>query len=181
MKPNNRYILTLSAVLILFLFLSSGPAWCQEKPRQVKCLGVSFQIPQGFSKPEKSGVDSYSLTLPATAKPGGEQMTIVLVAITKEMQESSKMTDQETVNYVKAVFLGAGETKGKTKKRSFLGKPVEGEVMETSIPTPSVTELYMLKLSGKGKLAVAFKYDKKMGASKAEEVMTLVSRTLKPL
>lgn len=175
----NLRMLLLSAVILSVSVIYTSTTAHSEPTHRYTSQGLTFEAPVPFSLPSKLGVDAQSLVFPAQTKPGMESFEIVLVSFSKGALALQKMTEKDLVDYVKTTFLGAGNGSGKNKTQRLMGKNTVGELCETSIPKPSLIEVYPLTLKDGSKAVIAFKYRKDMDVEQAESIVKKVAETLK--
>lgn len=168
-------VLTMAMILSLIIPGASPAA----QSNRYELFTLHFETPVTFSTPEKCGLDAFSLFYPAGTKPGGREMEITLVLFRRGSLEAHKTTEGDLVNYVKSTFLGAPAVSGESVYRTWLGEKTMGERFETSIPKPSITEIFPLTLKDKSVVVVSFKFGKEMKEKLAESIISRVAETLR--
>ena len=108
---------------------------------------VTFKSPVEFSQPVEVGLDAVSLLNPPNVDFKTVQIEITLVAVPKNMKEDLGNTDEDVIEYVKAVFLGTTEPPLETMDRSFLENTITGQVLDMAIPHDGLMEFYLVPLS----------------------------------
>jgi len=166
------------AVLVLCILTTACPAFAGQAYKN-SASGFSFETPVEFSKPAKLGLDALSCVYPARSKPGAELFSITLVSFSKGALEAQPTTEGDLVAYVKSTFLAAGTRVGTSIHRTFLGKKIMGERVETSIPAASIIEVFPLTCANGSKVVISFKWNKEMTEKDAGAVISTVARTLK--
>ena len=174
---NQRVIIVVICGCLLVLPFTAAAEDQGLQTHSVK--SITFQTPVEFGKPTPFGLEAFSLVHPTNSKPGDESFEIRLVFISKEMLKNMAMNDHKLLQYIKSVFLGTAKKAEKKSTRYFLGKSITGEVLSKKIPKALRLEAYLLTLKDESKLVIAFVYKKEMDAKNAQNIISVVARTLR--
>ena len=142
---------------------------------------VTFKSPVEFSQPVEVGLDAVSLLNPPNADFKTVQIEITLVAVPKNMKEDLGNTDEDVIEYIKAVFLGTTEPPLETMDRSFLENTITGQVLDMAIPHDGLMEFYLVPLSNGDSLSIAFRWNLSIQREEVEKIISMVSSTLKEI
>jgi len=165
--------------LLAFVAISVGStAWGAEVFKH-SWGKVAFETPVDFSKPEEIGMGAVALTSPSDSPQGKGNLVITLVYVPKDMQESMGNNPAAVMTYVKSTYLGTAKPAQRAKDITFLGQVVKGEVQAMTIPKPGELEVYLVRLSGGDKVAVALARGQDIPAAEAAKVMGMVAKTFK--
>jgi hypothetical protein len=167
------FTLFLRAILLLCSAATSAGAGMYHTSWRT----VSFDTPAALSRPVEIGLDAVTVTDPPDAPHGKALMEITLVAIPKDLRESLGNSDSEVLNYVKSTFLGTSRSADKAVERSFLGRAVLGELLSSKIPAPREIEVYLIPLSGRESVAVAFSRGLSVPRENFEALIEMTART----
>lgn len=142
---------------------------------------VAFKSPVEFSQPIEIGMDAVSLLNPPNSDFKTLQTEITLVAVPKNMKEDLGNTDEDIIEYVKAVFLGTTEPPRKTVDRSLLENTITGQVLDVVIPYEGMMECYLIPLSKGDSLAIAFRWNLSVQKEEVEKIISIVLSTLREI
>jgi hypothetical protein len=132
---------------------------------------VTFETPLPLSPPMDIGIDAVTLSSPT--------MEIILVAVTKEMQEAFGNNDGDILEYIKTTFFAVSGPPTATVDRTFLGKKYTGEKHAATIPQPKILEIHLLTLKSGDKLALVMSHGNSLSDDDAEKVAAMIAATLK--
>jgi hypothetical protein len=110
---------------------------------------------------------------------GKESLEIDIVFFPKDMIKNSDMTDRELLDYAKATYFGAKDIAQEQFQREFMGKSVTGDLQQSSIPSRSTLESYLIPLSNGRKMAVGFRKYGETTDDATEKVMGTIAGTIK--
>ncbi|MFM7674881.1 MAG: hypothetical protein ACKO5F_04685 [Synechococcus sp.] len=134
---------------------AAAPAAAQSV---VTMHGLCFRSPVALSAPQEVGLNALLVTHPPEAKPGEERFSLTAVQFSPEATDTKAgMRPAELRGYVMAVFLAGGGSNGQPLRRRLLGTWVEGESFTTSIPAPSVGEVFALRRPDGSSVVLGFK------------------------
>jgi hypothetical protein len=168
--------------IVFLLLLLSSAAHGQEKAAYSSAWrGVAFETPVAFSAPIDAGLDAVAFVHPPDKGLGNGRMEIVLLAFSKEMQESLGGSDADCYSYALTVFFGAGG--GKLAKdssiRVLLDQVTVGRRFSMDIPAQRTVEMYLVPLSDGSKTLIALTRFPGAVEKDAEEAMLSLSRTFR--
>lgn len=174
---NTKLIFLISIITVLIL----GTSAYGSENFSYNWWKVTFNSPVEFSQPIEIGLDAVSLLNPPDADFKTVQTEIILVAVPKNMKEDLGNTDEDIIEYVKAVFLGTTEPPLETVDRSFLENTITGQVLDMVIPHDGMMEFYLVPLSNGDSLAIAFRWSLSVQRKEVEKIISMVSSTLKEI
>ncbi|MBE0642675.1 MAG: hypothetical protein IH600_01185 [Bacteroidetes bacterium] len=166
------------AAFTLVLFCCYG---CQTASQQFpQTWGtVAFETPIPFSPPTELGLDAVSMQNPPESTPGKGKLELTLVRVSRDMAESLDAASIPLQGYLTGTFLGLSKEGEPSMQRTFLQKPVPGERISTSIPTPAEWEYYLVPLSGGNMIFIALRRDASTPADEAAQVLDMIAETLR--
>ncbi|MEB3264546.1 MAG: hypothetical protein VKJ66_09265 [Synechococcus sp.] len=157
MAASSTFPLSLAMQLgwIAMALVSAAPAAAQSV---VTMHGLCFRSPVALSAPQAVGLNAVLVGHPPQAKPGEERFSLTAVQFPPEATDTNAgMTPAELRGYVKAMFLAGGGSYGQPLRRRLLGTWVEGESFTTSIPAPSIGEVFVLRRQDGNSVVLGFK------------------------
>jgi hypothetical protein len=140
------------------LALALGSAAPAAAETVVAMHGLCFRSPLPLSAAQAVGLNALQVAHPPDGKPGEERFSLTAVRFPPEATDTKAgMTPAELREYVTVVFLAGGGSDGQPVRRRLLGRWVEGESFSTSIPAPSLGEVFVLRRRDGDSVVLGFK------------------------
>ncbi len=141
--------------------------------------GFCFRSPLPLSPPHAVGLDALLVGHPADAEPGQERFSLTTVRFPLEVTDTKAgMTPAELREYVRRTFLAAASVVAPPPRRLLLGRWLEGEAFTSSIPAPSVGEVFVLRRGDGESVVFGFKV-RRDWAEQGRSLITAITASLR--
>lgn len=144
-------------------------------------FNLQFETDVLFSEPKKLGLDAYSLIYPDNVNLGKEQISLNFVEYTKNAMESMQMTPDEFLEYAKNVFFSTGKNPDSIKKRTILGNEIQSQIINKTIPKPTVLETGIIKLNSGIYVVYGIESEAEMDKQEVERITLSVLNSLQEI
>jgi hypothetical protein len=150
-------------------------------PLNHEAVGVSFTTPPGFSKVKTLEKGLTGVVYPET-KGSRPQLVVRLAEMNNVMGDWVRLNEQEMMSYARFLFLGNNNPGREFNQRTFMGKPLMGEVRtQPSNYGFRYVEIYLLPLSEDRTVAIAFEADTQLPLQQVEDTINTVADSIKEL
>ncbi|MBN2893954.1 MAG: hypothetical protein JXL97_18945 [Bacteroidales bacterium] len=144
-------------------------------------VNLQFETDVLFSEPQKLGLDAYTMIYPDKANIGEELISLNFVEYTKKAMEEMQMTPEEFLEYAKNVFFATGKNPDSIKKRAILGKEIQSQIINKTIPKPIMLETGIFKLNSGIYVVYGIESQEEMDKQEVERITLSVLNSLQEI
>jgi hypothetical protein len=158
------------------------PQTAPSGPQQYQTAGVIFTAPPGFSALQPLGGETAGIVYPAAAAQS-RHVSVRIADLSALRQGVAALPPTDLAEYARFNFFGITNPPRQKQTRRFLGQPVSGDVLMQSNPAGGMSyiEFYLVPLSAKHQIAIAFETDTELPISLFEQTVQTVTDSLQEI
>ncbi len=149
--------------------------------RQYQLLGLSFETPWAFSPPAAI-TEGVAVVYPPSARPGEHELLVGLVEVPGMESVLGNLSPSELMHWLRhSLDLAPASSVITPVSRTILGRRIQGESLVKNPGTPIYQEVYVVRLSQGGRLAIKFEAADAVPLAQIEAVFTQVAASFQEL